>query len=89
MCHKEGEGSWGFLILNFEMSEEIAHAKAAKDGKVYRGFIFLGEEITHAKSAKDGKGGFEGFEGLSFEQCARQLALADDGAESAWFQFLV
>jgi hypothetical protein len=57
VCHKEGEGSWGFLILNFEMSEEIAHAKAAKDGKVYRGFIFLGEEIAHAKDAKVAKVG--------------------------------
>jgi hypothetical protein len=31
-----------FWILNFEflIEEGIAHAKAAKDGKVYRGFNF-------------------------------------------------
>ena len=35
--------------------EGIAHAKVAKVGKVYRGFIFIGDVIAHAKSAKDGK----------------------------------
>ena len=49
----------GGEICNFEFLiwEEIAHAKAAKDGMVYRGFIFIGEEIAHAKVAKDEKGG--------------------------------
>jgi len=44
-------------IFNFEfwIVDVIVHAKGAKGGKVYRGFIFLGEEIAHAKGAKVGK----------------------------------
>jgi hypothetical protein len=50
---QRSERNTGDLFL---IEEGIAHAKVAKVGKVYRGFIFIGEEIAHAKDAKVGKG---------------------------------
>jgi hypothetical protein len=49
-----GENRLGNVVLQMLLNWEFTHAKDAKDGKVYMGFIFIGEEIAHAKAAKDG-----------------------------------
>ena len=40
--------------VSFLNGEEIAHAKDAKGGKVYKGFIFLGKRLLTPRSQRSG-----------------------------------